>query len=286
MWGFFSFGLKPIAHFPSLDILFYRLYISVIVLMIINIGFRRDKIKNDYQLFKGLALQERRKLGTLIVVGSMILMANWLVFIIVMNHVSVKAASLTYLVCPILTTLLGYFILKEQLGKEKWLAVGLSVVSCLILSFGHLEDLLYNLFVALAFAFYLIIQRQLNRFDSFNLLMTQLVVVAILMLPFVFTMAGPVPTEPVFYYCISAIVLLFTIIPMFLNNFALKGINSSTIGILIYLNPIVNFILAIFYYKEDINVNQIFAYGLIFISILVFNARIIFQQFRPKKMEA
>lgn len=254
--------------------------------MVINIGFRRSKIKRDFDMFKQMPIKERKKQGGLIVIGSIILMANWLVFIIVMNHVSVKAASLSYLVCPILTTLLGFFILKEQLGREKWIAVAISVMSCLILSFGHLEDLLYSLFVALAFAFYLIIQRQLNRFDSFNLLMMQLLVVALLMLPFAWKMAGPVPTEPVFYYCISAIVLLFTIVPMFLNNFALKGINSSTAGILIYLNPIVNFLLAIFYYKEAINGSQIMAYGLILVSILVFNSRIIFKQFQAKKTNA
>lgn len=285
IWGFFSFGLKPIAHYPSLDILFYRLFISVFFLLIINIGFRRDKIKSDWNLFKSLEKKERNKLSVLISGGSIILMANWLVFIVVMNHVSVQAASLSYLVCPIITTVLAFLILKEKLSKTKWFAVAISIMACGILSVGHFTDLLYSLFVAVAFALYILIQRSLNRFDSFNLLMTQLLIVAILMTPLVVMYAGPLPTETLFYQCIMAIVVLFTIIPMFLNNFALKGINSSTVGILIYLNPMMNFFLAITYYKEPITTIQIIGYGLVLIAILVFNSQIILKNKYLKKSE-
>jgi len=284
IWGFFSFGLKPIAHYPSLDILFYRLFLSVFFLVIINVGFRRKKMMEDWKQFKALQIKERNRLAGLIVGGSVILMANWLVFIIVMNHISVQSASLSYLVCPIITTVLAFIILKDQLTKVKWLAVGISVLACGILSIGHFTDLLYSLFVAVAFAFYIIIQRSLNRFDSFNLLMMQLSIVAILMLPLVFIYASPIPSEPIFYQCIMAIVILFTIIPMFLNNFALKGINSSTVGILIYLNPIMNFILAIAYYKEKVTTLQMIGYGLILLAIMVFNAQNLVQK-RTKKIE-
>lgn len=286
LWGFFSFGLKPIAHYQSIDILFYRLFISVFVLIGINVGFRRNKMRTDWNLFRSFPKKEQQKLMALIVGGSIVLMSNWLVFIIVMNHVSVQAASLSYLVCPIITTLLAFIILKEKLTKVKWLAVLMSGLACGILSFGHLTDLLFSLFVAITFASYLIIQRQLNRFDSFNLLMTQLSIVAILMLPLVFLMAGPVPTESIFYQCILAIVILFTVIPMFLNNFALKGINSSTVGILIYLNPIMNFVLAITYYKEPITHVQIIGYTLVLLAIIVFNSQILFKSIQNKKSEA
>jgi chloramphenicol-sensitive protein RarD len=275
MWGFFSFGLKPIADYPPLDILFFRLYVSVVFLVIINVGFRRNKIKSDWNLFQSFEKKKRKKLGSLIVGGSLILMTNWLMFIIVMNHISVQAASLSYLVCPIITTVLAFILLKEHLTKIKWFAVAISLIACIVLSLGHFIDLIYSLIVACTFALYIIIQRSLNVFDSFNLLMTQLLIVAVLMSPLVFIFASPAPTETLFYQCILMIVVLFTIIPMFLNNFALKGIDSSTVGILIYLNPIMNFVLAIFYYKENVTPLQMIGYGLILIAILVFNSNTI-----------
>lgn len=278
MWGFFSFGLKPISNYPPLDILFFRLYGSVFFLVIINVGFRQKKIKQDWQLFSSLEKKQRNKLAALIIGGSLILMTNWLSFIIVMNDISVQAASLSYLVCPIITTVLAFVILKEQLTKIKWLAVTISLLACAILSVGHFIDLFYSLIVACSFALYIIIQRSLKVFDSFNLLMTQLLIVSILMLPSLFTFLGEIPTEPLFYRCIMMIVVLFTIIPMFLNNFALKGINSSTVGVLIYLNPMTNFVLAIFYYKEPISSLQMIGYALIFLAIIVFNSKILFNR--------
>lgn len=283
LWGFFSFGLKPIANYSPLDILFYRLFVSVFFLILINVGFRRDKIKQDFKLFQSLTIKQRKKLLSLIGGGAVILMANWLVFIIVMNHVSVQAASLSYLVCPIITTVLAFIILKEKLSQTKWIAVSMSILACTILSFGQFTDLIYSLVVALTFASYIIIQRSLNVFDSFNLLMTQLVIVAILMLPLVFIYGSPIPATPIFYRSVFMIVFLFTIIPMFLNNFALKGINSSTAGILIYLNPMMNFILAITYYNEPITTTKIIGYSIILVAIIVFNSSLIFKNKSIKK---
>ena len=59
--------------------------------------------------------------------------------------------------------------------------------------------------------------------------------------------SGTVPTEPLFYICMFFVVVFFTIVPLFLNLYALKGINSSAVGIMIYINPIITFLVAIFF---------------------------------------
>ena len=64
--------------------------------------------------------------------------------------------------------------------------------------------------------------------------------------------------------------MFFTIVPLFLNLYALKGINSSAVGIMIYINPIITFLVAIFFYKEQVSSLQLFSYFLILISIIVF----------------
>ena len=40
IWGFFSFALKPLHNYPSLDILFYRVFFSVITMILINVFFQ------------------------------------------------------------------------------------------------------------------------------------------------------------------------------------------------------------------------------------------------------
>jgi len=47
---------------------------------------------------------------------------------------------------------------------------------------------------------------------------------------------------------------------------------------MIYINPIINFLLAIFYYNEQVSVLQLCSYFLILVSIVVFNAKLIFSR--------
>jgi chloramphenicol-sensitive protein RarD len=69
------------------------------------------------------------------------------------------------------------------------------------------------------------------------------------------------------------IALLFTILPLFLNLYALKGLPSSTVGILLYINPLLGFIIAVSYYSEKLNILQGVAYGMILLSVILFNMK-------------
>lgn len=284
IWGFFSLGLKPIHHYPSLDILFYRVFLGVILMSLINVLFRAKVIKKDWAKFKDMLPNHKRQILFLTFGGALLLMANWFFFIFVMNHVSVKAASFAYMVCPILTTVFAYFILREKLSGWQWTAVGISVFSCVLLSYNHFMDIFYSLIVAATYALYLVSQRKNSEMDKFLLLNIQLLIAGIFMLPFYPAYSGALPTEGLFYSCLFVIVVLFTIIPLFLNLYALKGVSSATVGIMIYINPMINFLLAIFYFKEPVTVLQLSAYSLILVSIVVFNEKLLFRR-NKKQLE-
>lgn len=281
IWGFFSLGLKPIHHYPSLDILFYRVFLGVILMSLINVLFRGQIIKKNMTAFKNMLPNHKQQILFLTFGGALLLMANWFFFIYVMNHVSVKAASFAYMVCPILTTVFAYFILREKLSIWQWTAVGISVFSCVLLSYNHFMDIFYSLIVAATYALYLVSQRKNSEMDKFLLLNVQLLIAGLFMLPFYPVYSGVLPTEGLFYICLFVIVVLFTIIPLFLNLYALKGVSSATVGIMIYINPIINFLLAVFYFKEPVTGLQLLAYSLILLSIVVFNEKLLFK--RTKK---
>lgn len=282
IWGFFSLALKPLHNYPSLDIMFYRVFFSVVVMVLINLVFRGNVLRKNWNHFSKMPQEQKRSTVVLTLGGALFLASNWFVFIFLMNHISVKAASLAYLICPILTTVIAFYALKETLSKGQWLAVMISVLGCVLLSLNHFEDIFFSLVVAATYAFYLVSQRKNSELDKFLVLTIQLLFTALILLPFYPKYSGTIPTEPLFYGCLLVIVVFFTIIPLFLNLYALKGINSSTVGIMIYINPIINFLLAIFYYNEQVSVLQLCSYFLILVSIVVFNAKLIFS--RKQKM--
>ncbi|WP_264563835.1 EamA family transporter [Flavobacterium sp. N3904] len=284
IWGFFSLALKPISNYPSLDILFYRVFFSVVAMTFINLLFRQNAIRKNWTDFKTMPKQRRKSITVLTLVGSLILASNWFIFIFVVNHVSVKAGSLAYLICPILTTVFAYFLLHEKLSKWQWVAVTISAFSCVLLSLNHFHDIFFSLVIASTYALYLVSQRKNSEIDKFLVLNIQLLFIALIILPFYPKYSGVIPSEPLFYICLFCIVFFFTIIPLFLNLYALKGINSSTVGILMYINPIINFCLAIFHFKEEVTVVQMIAYSLILMSILIFNEKVILSN-KNKKLK-
>ncbi len=276
IWGFFSLALKPLKNYSSLDILFYRVFLATLFLVLINLIFRKKAVQNDLVSFKNLEKKQKYKTLFLTVIGGFLLIANWFLFIYAINHISLQSASFAYMICPILTTILAFFILKEKLTSWQWFSVVLCIISCGILSYGHLQDLFYSLTIALSFAFYLISQRKNNQIDRFVILTVQMSIASVVILPFFPLYSGSIPSESIFYVLLVVIVILFTIIPLFLNLYALKGLNSSTVGILMYTNPLIHFFLAFYYFKEDVNVAQLVSYGLILVSIVVFNEKILF----------
>ena len=105
-----------------------------------------------------------------------------------------------------------------------------------------------------------------------------LVFAAILLTPFYPKYGTNMGADFSFYVHILVISVVFTILPLYLNLYSLQGIKSSTMGILLYINPLLNFLIALFYYHEPINVPQMFSYSLIAASIIMFNEKQIFKK--------
>lgn len=274
-WGFFSLVLRPLKAYASVDILFYRVFICAALMSLFILLFKRRTLLENIALFKILPPDQKRKTIWLNLGGGAFLTVNWFSFIYVMNHISVKATSLGYLVCPILTTLLAHFMLQENLNKTQWLAVALGLIGCGVLSYANPTDMLFSLIIGLSYALYLVSQRVNVGFDKFLLLSAHIIFAAVLLAPFYPVYSAAIPTAGDFYFYIGLIVVGFTILPLFLNLYALKGINSSTVGMLLNINPLIAFLLAIVVFREPIDANQIIAYTIIFMSVIVFNLHLL-----------
>jgi chloramphenicol-sensitive protein RarD len=80
IWGFFSFALKPLHNFASLDILFYRVFFSVIIMVLINLFFRRNVIRKNWIYFQNCDSKQKKSMIALTFGGGFFLTLNWFVF--------------------------------------------------------------------------------------------------------------------------------------------------------------------------------------------------------------
>lgn len=247
--------------------------------------FRKKHIRADIAYLKQENAISRKKIGWLVLAGGLLLGINWLSFIYVVNHVNLKSAAFAYMVCPIVTAIGGFFILKEQLSRLKVIAVGIALMSIIISAQGSLTDVLWAIFIAASFAFYLIVQRVIVKLDKINLLGIQLGIIGLLVLPIFLYQPQLFPLELNFWANILAIAVLFTVIPLLLSSYSLIGLPSSTFGIIIYLNPIISFATAFAYFNEEIKREQLYAYSLLFASVVIFNWDVIRGFFNKKAIQ-
>ncbi|MGC1633289.1 MAG: EamA family transporter [Gelidibacter sp.] len=187
IWGFFSVVLKSLDAFSAFDILSYRTLGSLGIMLFVSLFLRPKTLKSTINTFKSLGASVKKRIIIVNILSGLFLALNWYIYIYVMNNVSVSATSLAYLICPILTMVLAYLILKEKLFKLQWIAVILSGTACLLLSLGNITDLFYSMIIALSYALYLVLQRKNHEIDRFLVLTFQVFFAVIFLLPFIVT---------------------------------------------------------------------------------------------------
>jgi len=264
LWGLVPLYYKSIQHVLPLEILAHRVAWSApLTLVLISISRDWGALRN--------ALSSRRVIRTL-VLSSMLVATNWFIFIYAINTNRVLQASLGYFINPLVNVLLGIVLLKERLQALKIAAVLLAAAGTinLALSYGRLPWISFygylrknvqiesvnGLFIetSLLFplAFFYILIRGLKCQGAFGAIdwPTTLLLVS----------AGAVTTFPLVWF-----------------TCATRRLQYATVGIIQYLTPTLQFLLAVFYYKEPFSSSHSITFCLIWSGLGIFMADSLFQ---------
>ncbi|MFM8739559.1 MAG: EamA family transporter [Cytophagales bacterium] len=271
VWGFFPLVLRTVSTHPAGEILYFRILFSLIILAVMVFGFMRKKSRENMAILRSLSAPARKTVVMLTLVGGALLTINWLVFIYVVNAINIKTASFSYLICPVITAGLGYVLLREKMLPIQWLAILLCAVSCVLMGINNVTELGYSLLIAFSYALYLITQRKNQGFNRLMVLGVQVLFAFLIMNFFFVQLVGTVTIDFRFYAIVACIALFFTVLPLFLNLYALNKINAATIGILMYINPLINFTLAFLVVDETATTTQILGYATIGVALVMFN---------------
>src|SRR5688500_423738 len=173
IWGFFSIPLRMLSDYHAGEILYFRIICSLLVLLVVvGIG-KRQQVKEDLNTIKRFTSEKKRTVILLTLAGGALLCVNWLTFIYIVNNINIKTASFSYLICPVITAILGYVLLKEKLTSLQWVAVALCGLSCVLMGLSSKLELGYSVLTAFTYALYLITQRKNQGFDRMVVLAVQ-----------------------------------------------------------------------------------------------------------------
>lgn len=271
LWGFMAIPLRAIQKWPAEDILYYRIFVSTALIWPFIIAFRNKQLSASVHHVQSGTPTLRIRLIVLTVTASLLITGNWFTFIYAVNHVSIQSAAFAYLVCPLLTALAAFLFLKERLTIFKKIAFSIALGSVILLAQGSLHDVAWSVGIASFYALYLVSQRIIKHVDKLVVLAVQLTLCSLFTLPFLLWQGHPLPISATFWINITVIAVFFTIIPLYMSLYALNGISSTTVGILIYINPIISFAIAVMYFHEPVHTYQLLAYLVLFLAVFLFN---------------
>ena len=278
MWGIAPIYFKMIGEVPAMEILLHRVlwsFLFVIVLIIASGGGARIR-----QVFR-----EQRKL-LLLMVTSVLIGLNWLLFIWAVNNDHMLDASLGYYINPLLNVVLGTLFLGERLRKFQWLAVLLAVAGVLVelISFGSVPWI--SLVLASSFGIYGLIRKKVA-IDAISglfietLLLTPLALVYFLLMPATATSDLGNNSWQLNALLLSAGVV--TTLPLLAFAAAAVRIPLSTLGFIQYIGPSLMLLIAVFIYGEAFSAQKMVTFGFIWAALAIYSLDGLKQSYRKRK---
>ena len=110
IWGFIPFPLRALSDYASGQILYFRILFSVVVLLLLTLLLNRQGLRDTLAIYQQATPREKRQFLVFMPLSGVLLAINWFTFIYVVNQVDIQTGSFSYLLCPILTALLGYLL--------------------------------------------------------------------------------------------------------------------------------------------------------------------------------
>lgn len=265
IWGMFPLYVRAIHNVPSLELVSWRLVLSVPVCLLLGRMLRQGPEVRA-------ALRNPKMLKTL-ALSAVLISANWIIFVIAVQHGHVLATSLGYYMNPLVNVLLGTVFLRERLSARQWIAVGLASVAVAILAWDAVEMLWISVSLGVSFAAYGLV-RKLAPISG----LAGLTVETILLLPlgvcylgyFALTADGLAFGNEVQTTVLLACAGFITAIPLFMFAEAARRLDLSTLGFLQYLTPSSTFLLGLFVFHEPLRPVQLACFALIWLGIGIF----------------
>ena len=268
-WGFFPIYFKLLKSIDSYEVLTMRVLCSFIFMILVVF-----LAKNKNNIFKEIKeLWQSKKNFSLLVIASFLITANWLTYIIAVNTNHVLEASFGYYLNPIVTIILAVIFLKEKLTRVQTIAcicVGISLLY-LFISLGSLPWI--SILLALTFGLYSLCKKKIILSPKASLLIETAIVSPIAIIYMLYLGSS---NNITFYNSdITTLIALLlsgaiTAIPLLLFARGAIDIPLYILGILQYLPPTIQFFIGIFVYGEELNVEKLISFSIIWVAVAVF----------------
>ena len=266
IWGFLPLFFLLLIPANALEIVAWRILFSLAFCAILLTVTRAWRT-----LFE--ILRDRRIAFTLLLAGILILV-NWLVYVYAALNAEVVQASLGYFTNPIVTVLLGVFVLRERLRPVQWVAIGISGVAVLVIAINYGAFPWIALALAFSFGLYGLVKKRVGpRVDAVSGLTIEtlwLAPIAIAQLVFVALTTGITIGNVSALQTVSMLLAgAVTATPLLLFAGAARRLPLTTLGLTQYLAPLLQFLTGVLLLHESMPPARLIGFVLVWVALIV-----------------
>jgi len=266
LWGLVPLFWPLVKRASALELLAHRVLWSLVVCVILlitvvprgwwsRIGHRRSLIM----------------LGGAAAVVSV----NWGVYIWAVNHGHVVETSLGYYINPILSILVGVILLRERLVPVQWASVGLAAAAVVVLTIDYGRLPWIALTLATSFATYGLLKKRVNGGAVETMTVESALLTPIALGYLIYLQSTGTLTFGYLGWSHSLLVMatgLVTVVPLLFFSSATTRPPLSTLGLLQYLAPTLQFLLGVLYFGETMSLGRWIGFGLVWIALVILTA--------------
>jgi chloramphenicol-sensitive protein RarD len=268
IWGLFPAFWPMLAPAVPVEVLAHRIAWTA-VLMIVVISLVRGWPELRALAPRGWAM---------VAAAGVLITINWGLYIYAVFDGQIVEAALGYFMSPLVSVLLGVLVLRERLNRVQWAAVALGIAAVVVIAIENGRPPWIALTLAASFGTYGLIKRTVPLSATGSVTAEGLVLGPIAVAVIVWfqvagggTMVGHGPVHLLLLIAAGPV----TAIPLLLYGVAARRVPLSTIGVLMYLNPILQFVWGVFVVHEAMPATRWIGFALVWVALTVFTVDLI-----------
>ncbi|MEO7260774.1 MAG: EamA family transporter RarD [Jatrophihabitantaceae bacterium] len=267
LWGLFPLYWPLLKPAGAVEILAQRMVWSLLLIVLVLVVTRNLAAVR-------LLVADRSKLARL-ALAAVTVSVNWGVYIWAVNAGHVIETSLGYFINPLLTIMLGVLVLEERLSRAQWVAVGIATLAIVVLTLDYGRLPWIALTLAVSFGCYGFLKKQV----SAGAVETLAVETAVMAAPALLTLIVLAEQSRLAFGqhgSGNALLLVgtgaVTAIPLLLFGAAARRLPLTSIGMLQYLAPMLQFGVGVGIRHEPMPLARLLGFVLVWIALVVLTA--------------
>lgn len=264
LWGFITIYWKALKEFAPLELIGFRITMSVVLLLALLAA--RSRLRALFRRLRTDSLWGR------VTLASALLAVNWTTYVIVVHEGKVIEAALGYFIAPLGTMLLGVKVLHERLRPVQMVSASLATIAVLVLTISYGRLPVYALAMAVTWSIYGLLKRQipLTPLESLASETIVLIIPAMALVLWHLRYEDSVfRSASIAEFVLVALTGVITAVPLLLFAHASQRLPLTVLGPMQYSVPIINFLLGWLVYHETLNASRIVGFALVWIALVI-----------------